>query len=133
MPRYGIDTSIFVRLLTGDPARDYIRTKNALEKILIDDPAAEIEVSELVIAEAWFVLQHHYGVPKAEARAALISVLGSGLVKPRHATGVLEALGETREPGLMDRLIALDYSSSGLVTLTHDLKMARLPLSMRLG
>lgn len=132
MPRYGIDSSIFVRLLTGDPAKDYARTKTALEKILIDDPAAEIEVSALVIAEAWFVLQHHYGVPKAEARAALISVMTSGLVKPLHGTGVLEALRETREPGFMDRLIALDYSSSGLIALTNDRKMARLPRSRRL-
>ena len=33
MPRYGIDTSIFVRLLTGDPEKDFEETKSALEKI----------------------------------------------------------------------------------------------------
>lgn len=129
MPRYGIDTSIFVRLLTGDPAKEYEQTRAALEKVLTDDPAAEIEVSNLVIAEAYFALQHHYGIPKNEARAALVSVMTSGLVKPQRGKSVLDALEETREPGVVDRLIASDYSASGLVTITNDRKMSRLPAS----
>lgn len=129
MPRYGIDTSIFVRLLTGDPAKEYEQTRAALEKVLTDDPAAEIEVSNLVIAEAYFALQHHYGIPKNEARAALVSVMTSGLVKPQRGKSVLDASEETREPGVVDRLIASDYSASGLVTITNDRKMSRLPAS----
>ena len=129
MPRYGIDTSILVRLLTADPEKEYEQTKAALEKILIDDPAAEIEASNMVIAEAYFVLQHHYGVPKDEARTALASVLTSGLVKPLCGQSTLTALGETLEPGLVDRLIAGDYSANGLITVTNDRKMARLPRS----
>ena len=126
MPRYGIDTSIFVRLLTGDPAKDYEQTRAALEKVLTDDPAAEIEVSNLVIAEAYFALQHHYGVPKNEACAALVSVLTSGLVKPQHGQSVPDALGETREPGVLDRLIASDYAAHGVIAVTNDKKMGRL-------
>ena len=118
-----------MRLLTGDPAKDYVKTRAALEKILADDPAAEIEVSNLVIAEAYFALQHHYGVPKDEARAALVSVMTSGLVKAQHGQGVLDALAETREPGVLDRLIAGDYAASGLITVTNDRKMSRLPRS----
>ena len=133
MPRYGIDTSIFVRLLTADPEKDYEQTKAALEQILIDDPAAEIEVSNMVIAEAYFVLQHHYGVPKDEAREALASVMTSGLVKPLRGQNVLDALSQTQEPGLLDRLIAEDYSANGLITVTNDRKMARLPRSRLLG
>ena len=129
MPRYGIDTSIFVRLLTGDPAKDYEKTKAALEKILKDDPAAEIEVSSLVIAEAYFALQHQYGVPKGEARTALVSVLTSGLVKPLRGRGVLDALEAAREPGVLDRLIANDYEDQGLITVTNDRKMGRLARS----
>jgi len=129
MPRYGIDTSIFVRLLTGDPEKDFEKTKSALEKILAVDPAAEIEVSNLVIAEAYFVIQHHYGVPKEEAKAGLVSVMTSGLVKPQRGEGVLQALAAKQEPGLLDRLITGDYAASGIITLTHDRKMGRLPLS----
>ena len=129
MPRYGIDTSILVRLLTGDPEEEYEQTKAALEKILADDPAAEIEVSNMVIAEAYFVLQHHYGVPKSEARSALASVMTSGLVKPQRGEGVLEALAAEQEPGLLDRLIANDYAGNGLISITNDRKMGRLPRS----
>ncbi len=100
-----------------------------MEKVLTGDPAAEIEVSNLVIAEAYFALQHHDGVPKDEARAALVSVLTSALVKPQHGQSVLDALEETREPGVVDRLIASDYSARGLVTITNDRRMSRLPTS----
>ena len=127
MPRYGIDTSNFVRLLTGDPEKEYEQTKLALEQILLADPAAELEVSNLVIAEAYFVLQHHYGVAKDEARAALTSVMTSGLVHPQHGGSIIKALDETQEPGLLDRLIAIDYSANNLVTVTNDRKMGRLP------
>ena len=132
MPRYGIDTSIFVRLLTGDPMKDYEQTKTGLEQLLSADPAAEIEVSNLVIAEAYFALQHHYGVPKEDALMALESVMTSGLVRPQNGQGVLAALHEAHEPGLLDRLIAIDYAANGLFTVTNDKKMARLPRSLLL-
>ena len=126
MPRYGIDTTILVRLLTGDPEKEFEQTKAALEKIILAEPASAVEVSNMVIAEAYFVLQHHYSVTKEEARAALISVMTSGLVQAQDGQPVLDALNETRQPGLMDRLIAIDYSSSNRVTLTNDRKMGQL-------
>ena len=126
MPRYGIDTSVFVRLLTGDPQKEFDLTVAALKKILKENSAAEIEVSNMVIAEAYFVLQHHYGVSKEEAKSALVSVMSSGLVKPQCGNSVLEALAVKQEPGLLDRLIAMDYGMNERVTLTHDRKMGRL-------
>ena len=126
MPRYGIDTSVFVRLLTGDPQKEFDLTVAALKKILKENSAAEIEVSNMVIAEAYFVLQHHYGVSKEEAKSALVSVMSSGLVKPQCGSSVLEALAAKQEPGLLDRLIAMDYGMNERVTLTHDRKMGRL-------
>lgn len=127
MPRYGIDTSILVRLLTGEPATDYEQTAQALERILLDDPAAEIVASNMVIGEAYFVLQHHYQVSKEGARSALISVLTSGLVKPRQGPAVLKILAETRGPGLMDCLIVSDYSADDQITFTNDRQMQKLP------
>lgn len=133
MPRYGIDTSILVRLLTGEPEIDYEKTIAALKELLARDPAAEVEVSNMVIGEAYFVLQHHYKVTKEEARAALVSVLSSGLVKPMGGASVLRALEAREEPGVMDRLIAEDYAADGVVTLTHDRKMTRLSSVQLLG
>ena len=68
-------------------------------------------------------------MPKDEAREALVSVLTSGLVKPQLGQTVLDALTEAREPGVLDRLIATDYAVNGLITVTNDRKMSRLPRS----
>jgi predicted nucleic acid-binding protein len=126
MPAYGIDTSIMVRLLTGQPAVDYHATLSRLTALRASQPEP-ITAANIVIAEAYAVLQHHYGLAKTAARDALLSVLTSGLVEPAGGDAVLDALKTNREPGLTDRLIALDYAHSGAITLTLDRKMASLP------
>ena len=85
-----------------------------------------------MIGEACIALQHHYGVSKPAARAALASVLKSGLVAPLNGTGVFAALEAGTGCGLLDRLIADDYRRAGLTTLTRDRKMAALPQARRL-
>ena len=125
MPAYGIDTSIFVRVLTGLPATDYQATLKRLTAIRSSQPE-HITVANIVIAEAYAVLQHHYALTKADARAAILSALTSGLMEPVHGDAVLDALRETKEPGLTDRLIALDYAHQRAVVLTLDRKMASL-------
>lgn len=132
MAGYGIDTSILVRLLTGEPEADYQRTVSRLETLQQSSPGARVTAANIVIGEAYFVLQHHYGFSAEDSREALGSVLSSGLVVPLAGDGVLEALRSHRGAGLMDRLIQMDYGSAGAVTLTHDAKMARLPDSRRL-
>jgi predicted nucleic acid-binding protein len=131
-PRYGIDTSIMVRLLTGDPPREYRRTVAALEEILVDQPDAEIFASNQVIGEAYVAVQHHCGVSKQAARSALHSVLASGLVACLNGAEAGEALQATGGCGLLDRLIVQDYHQRGLTTLTQDRKMAALPQARRL-
>lgn len=130
LARFGIDTSILVRLLTGDPAEGFDACVRALKKLIADD--AEIFASNQVIGEAYVAVQHHYGVAKADARAGLLSVLTSGLVAPLNGQGVLAELESTSGCGLLDRLIADDYRRAGLTTLTLDRKMASLPDAQRL-
>lgn len=131
MPAYGIDTSILVRLLTGQPAADYRTTVERLMALRTSQPEHLI-AANIVIAEAYAVLQHHYGLAKPDVRAALVSVLTSGLVEPAGGDAVLDALKTAKEPGLTDRLIALDYAGRGATTLTVDRKMASLPDCQRL-
>lgn len=121
---YGIDTSVFVRLLTGDPAPDYEKTLAALKGLLDKSPASTFFVSNMVVGEAYIALQHHYGVSKPDARAAIASVLRSGLVAPLGGDGVFEALRAEEGCGLLDRLIALDYAAAECLPLTNDRKMA---------
>ena len=128
--RYGIDTSILVRLLTGDPEEGFNSVVRALTS-LIDD-GAEVFASNQVIGEAYIALQHHYSVSRADAHLALATVLTSGLVTPQNGAGVITAIQTTTGCGLLDRLIANDYHRAEMVTLTLDRKMAALPDVRRL-
>ena len=133
MPRRcGIDTSILVRLATGEPARDFGRVVAALTH-LVEVEHVALFASHMVIGEAYVALQHHYAVSKPDAKAALRSVLTSGLVAPSGGDAVLDALASSRGCGLLDRLIALQYASDELSTLTLDRKMAALPNATRLA
>jgi predicted nucleic acid-binding protein len=124
-PRFGIDTSILVRLATGDPADLYTHCVERLTA-LIESEGAEVFASNQVIGEAYIALQHHYGVTKAEAREGLASLLQSGLVAACNGQAVLHILSEPSGCGLLDRLIADDYRRADLLTLTLDRKMAKL-------
>ena len=130
-PRFGIDTSVLVRLAVGEPERDFEHCVEAL-RVLVEDQGREIFASNPVIGEAYVAIQHHYGVSDAGARAALIDVLTSGLVSPLNGQAVIQALQTREGPGLFDRLIADDYSRAGLETLTLDRRMANLPNVRRL-
>ncbi len=125
-PRYGIDTSVLVRLVTGDPQPDFDHCVNYLSE-LVTRKGAEIFVSNQVLGECYIALQHHYGISKADARAGLAQVLGSGLVSALHGREVLKVLAASSGCGLLDRLIAEDYDQAGVVTLTLDKRMATLP------
>ncbi len=88
-------------------------------------------VSDLVIAEAYHALQHHYAVPKVQARAILRRFAGSGIVRlePLPAVGALEVPGGA---GLVDRLIHLRYRSLGAITLTFERRQGGLEGAVRL-
>ncbi len=129
--RFGIDTSVLVRLLTGDPEELYLRTVGALGS-LMEQEGAEIFASNQVIGEAYVAVQHHYGVTKPDARTGLGDVLRSGLVSPLTAGSVFTALEASAGAGLLDRLITDDYARAGLEVLTLDRKMGSLPRTRRL-
>ena len=78
--RFGIDTSVLVRLLTGEPEADFALCVRKLRS-LMEEEGAEVLVSNQVIGEAYIAVQHHYGVSRDDARAGLLDVLRSGLVR----------------------------------------------------
>ena len=124
-PRYGIDTSVLVRLLTGVPPNAFAYCAKELERLATS--GAEVYASNQVIGEAYVAVQHHYGVSKSDTRGALLDVLRSGLVSPLNGRPVIAALSARGQPGLFDRLIADDYDRAGLEVLTLDSAMAGLP------
>lgn len=122
--RIGIDTSILVRLVTGDPPDAYAYCVERLHALAAGGD--EVYASNQVIGEAFMAVRYHYGVTSADARTELSNTLKSGLVTPLNGPAVLEALASTGGPGLFDRLISNDYRRSGLETLTLDRQMASL-------
>ncbi len=130
-PRYGIDTSVMVRLLTGLPEDEFERCDQELSA-MVERRGVELLVSNQVIGEAYVAVQHHYGLTMSDARAGLLRLLTSGLVAPLNGRAVLQALESSSGPGLFDRLIVEGYSRAGLETLTLDRAMASLPEVHRL-
>lgn len=129
--RYGIDTSVLVRLVTGMPPDAYSRCVERLHALV--GSGAEIFASNQVIGEAFVAVQHHYGVSAADARSELSKALRSGLVAPLNGRAVVEALEATGGPGLFDRLIVDEYTRAGMEVLTLDRKMTALPEVQRLS
>lgn len=129
--RYGIDTSILVRLLTGLPAEEYERCRREMSN-LVESGHAEVFASNQVVGEAYVAVKHHYRITSSDARAGLLRILTGGLVTPLNGQAVITALETAGGPGLFDRLIADDYARAHLEVLTLDRKMADLPDVKRL-
>lgn len=89
-------------------------------------------VCDLVIAEAYYALQFHYEVPKAEARDMLLRFVRSGVVtvEPRNAADVLVSASGA---GVVDRLIHVRHRALGAVTLTFERKLGALEGAIRLS
>ena len=125
----GLDASVVARPLVGLPESQARVARRRLEGAV--EAGEPVVVSDLVIAETYHALQHHYAVPKAQARAILRRFVGSGIVgiEPRAAFDALEVAGGA---GLVDRLIHLRYRSLGAITLTFERRQGSLEGAVRL-
>jgi predicted nucleic acid-binding protein len=126
----GLDTSVVLRLLTGQPPAEARLAQARLERAHAS--AETVLVTDLVLAEAYFALCHHYGLAKDEARSLLHRMATSGVlsVVPPEA---VSALAPSTGAGMADRLIHARHRAEGAVTLTFDKKMAALEGAVRLG
>lgn len=122
--RFGLDTSVVLRLVSGQPKSQATAALARLERAAREGDKAV--VSDLVILEAYHALQFHYGLSRTEARDLLLGLLTSDLAEPQSAE-VLMVLRSTGGPGVVDRMIQKGYSGHGATTLTFDRRMATLP------
>lgn len=109
----GLDTSVVLRLLMGAPEEQAIA---ALAWVRAQRAGGVIpSVSDLVVCETYFALQHHFRVPKEEALSKLAAFLESGHVAPDGvAASVLATQGlATAKPGFVDRVIHDQYLRAG--------------------
>ena len=125
----GLDTSVVVRLLVGLPESQARAARRRLERAV--ETAEPVIVSDLVIAETYHALQHHYRVPKTEAQTILRRFVESGIVRlePPTSSGALDV---TAGAGLVDRLIHFRYRSLGAITLTFERRQGSLEGAVRL-
>lgn len=123
----GLDTSVLLRLLVGQPEDQY---QTALHFMAAVEMAGDrVLVSNLVIAEAYFACQHHYGISKADV------LLGMGTLFARQTfvvhPAVLELLSRngiaSAKPGFLDRLIHAEYARFGTPLATFEKAARKLP------
>lgn len=125
----GLDTSVMVRLLSGDPRELAVE---ALRFLVEHREAGDrLTVSDLVLAETYYALQHHYGATKQNALAALREFLATSGIEG-DGRDVTEVLATPRlaaaKPGFIDRLIHAGYLRSGADRLaTFERATAKLP------
>jgi predicted nucleic acid-binding protein len=123
--RIGLDTSVLVRLLVGEP-REQART--AAEAILVAvDEGAEVTASELVVAEAYFALQSAYRLTKVDALGALGAFFEQSPVRSAAAAVLSTPNLATAKPGFVDRLIAVAYARDHDFVWTFERAARRLP------
>lgn len=124
--RAALDTSVVMRLLTAQPpalasiARSYMaETERSGTKVF---------VSNLVVMEAYYACQHHYGMPKQ----AVIDGLAKLLSLPTFVAHplLIELLSlpglASAKPGFLDRLIHAEASSARLPLVTFEKAATRL-------
>jgi predicted nucleic-acid-binding protein len=124
----GLDTSVLVRVLTGEPrelalvALDYLLDRQkAKDRVL---------VSDWVLAETYYALQHHYRASKKDTLKALSDfMIGSGVEGTGEAAEVLSIQNlESAKPGFIDRVIHRSYLRSGAEEVaTFEKAAAKLP------
>ena len=122
----GLDISVVLRLLTGEPHGLALRAVNRV--LAITQSGGFCTISDLVATESYYALQCHYKMPKAEALSALAALgAGEGIRFSEAAGAVLRTKGLAQaNPGFADRLIHAGYRQSGYGMLTCERAAASL-------
>lgn len=118
--KVGLDTSVVLRLLLGQPPEQTAAATLYLDELYRRGDQAV--VSDLVVSETYFALQHHYQITKSAALKALAALLATGEISPTGQAGkVLTQSGlATAKPGFVDRLIHATYRENGGTMVTFE-------------
>ena len=122
-----LDTSVVLRLLVGQPTDQWPKAIDYLDSMA--RRGERPVVSDLVVAEAYFALQHHYDVPKKDALAALRHMFADGeITSTGAAVDVLASPSlATAKPGFVDRLIHHGYTNEDGAMATFEQSAKKLP------
>ena len=123
----GLDTSVLMRILTLQPQPLADHTWMRLKTIL--DGGGTAFVSDLVVFEAYYALQHFYAAGKSEAIAALLTLSRQpGFIFSDNAIAALaKPDAATMSTGMVDCMIAGEYRGRGLRILACEKDFRRFP------
>lgn len=125
--RSALDTSVVMRLLTGQPLDLTTVARNYMAET--ERSGAKVFVSNLVIMEAYFACQHHYGMPKEAVLEGLLKLLSltTFVVHPLLPSLLSVPDLATAKPGFLDRLIHAEATTARLPLVTFEKAAGRLP------
>lgn len=125
--KFGLDTSVVVRIVSGLPEDDARLVGERLSKDIFNGTV--FSVSPLVLSEAYYALQHHYGFTKAEAISSLRAFVATrGIEGNPWLDDLLDMANlASAKPGFVDRMIVEEYAEEGLGTYSCEKAFARLP------
>jgi predicted nucleic-acid-binding protein len=125
--RAALDTSVIMRLLTGEPSDLAEVSRRFMAET--EQAGAKVFVSNLVVLEAYFACQHHYGMAKETVIAGLRTLLAmpTFVIHPQLLPLLAIQGLATAKPGFLDRLIHAEATTAGLPLATFEKAAARLP------
>ena len=117
---YGLDTSVVLRIITGEPADLAEKVQSRLTAMI--EAGDRIFISYLTVSEAYYALQHFYGHTKENCIKALRAMSEcNGFVFSDEAKTALDTPDAWKaSPGLVDRMIAGEYAAQGHNTISCE-------------
>lgn len=118
--RYLADTNILLRFLTGEPAHQAAAARKLFDRAAAGD--AEIDVSAVIVAEAYYTLHSFYGVERKSAASKLGLLLQQHGVKLRDAEQTLAALErlQVANVGFADAFLAAGAKAENVAVASFD-------------
>ncbi len=127
MGALGLDTSVIVRFLTGEPESLALVARERIGEALQE--GHELVIADMAVAEAYYVLHTIYGIPKKAAIAALLDLFQQPGFRAETNGVAVKALTETADspkPGLVDRMLHVGYTRECDRMLTFDKAVGKL-------
>ena len=115
-----IDTNIIIRFLVGDHEKHLVESTRIFEDI--ESGQLEVEILDVVLMEAFFVLIKFYELPKAEVVADLKAILAMEGIINSNKVILFEALSMFLEKNMdfVDALICTKTKLQGYEWLSFD-------------
>lgn len=106
---YGVDTSVLLRVLTGQPVALAQKVRARLKDLWRS--GVQCSVCDVVVSEAYYALQHSYGISKEKAILALKQLAENPGFKFSNAACAALATPNLAKasPGFIDRVIHGTY------------------------